>query len=132
MKRIILSVTVASMVLFAGTAMAEKPENGNKGKGAKAAEFRRGLGGPQRDPAKMVARIMTEFDQDGDQKLDKTELAAWLKVMGERRAQGMRRAGKPGNGKPGKGKLGAQGRRLLGDGDGATPGGDVPKRPDAQ
>ncbi len=92
MKRIILSVTVASMVLFAGTAMAEKPENGNKGKGAKAAEFRRGLGGPQRDPAKMVARIMTEFDQDGDQKLDKTELAAWLKVMGERRAQGMRRA----------------------------------------
>ncbi len=99
--------------------MAEKPEKGTRGKRAQAGEGRRVQ---QRDPAKMVARIMTEFDKDGDEKLDKTELAAWLKVMRERRGQGMRPGGKAGKGKAGKGKRGSEGR----------PGGELPIRPEAE
>ena len=127
MKRLILSITLASMVLLVGDVMAENPEKGAKGKRANADEARRGPGGPQRDPAKMVARIMGEFDKDGDEKLDKTELASWLKAMHQRRGQGMRRGGKRGQGKPG-----AEGKRKRGGDASGTPGGDLPKRPEAE
>jgi len=121
--------------------MAEKPEKGARGKRAQAGEGRRGQ---QRDPAKMVARIMTEFDKDGDEKLDKTELAAWLKAMHERRGQRMRPGGKAGKGKAGQGKAGRgkagkgkagkgkAGRGKRGSEDQGRPGGELPIRPEAE
>lgn len=125
MKRLILSLALVSTALFVSTVSAEKPEQGAKGKRA-AAEGR--PGGPQRDPAKMVARIMGEFDKDGDEKLDKTELTAWLKVMHERRVQGMRRGGQAGKGKPG-----AAGKRKRGGAEAESrPGGDLPVRPEGE
>jgi hypothetical protein len=127
MNRIIFSLALASVALLAGDAMAEGAENTAKAKRAQAAEARRGLGGPQRDPANMVARIMQEFDKDGDQKLDKTELTAWLIVMQERRGLGMRRGGKAGKGRPG-----AAGKRRRGQEDSGEPGGDRPKRPEVE
>jgi len=123
MKRLILSLALVSAALFVTTATADKPANKGKGKRANAQEGRRG---PQRDPAKMVARIMTEFDKDGDEKLDKTELAAWLKVMHQRRGA-MRKGGKQG-----KGKAGPGGKRRRGGNDNATPGGERPNRPESE
>ena len=119
MKRMLFAVALATTVMITGSALAENPEKGSKGKRAEAAEGRRR---PPRDPAKMVARIMTEFDQDGDEKLDKTELTAWLKAMQERRGPGMRRGGKGRPGGKGKGPRGAEGR----------PGGELPVRPETE
>ena len=120
MKRILFAVALATTVMITGSALAEKPEKRAQRNRADATEGRRR---PPRDPAKMVARIMTEFDQDGDEKLDKTELAAWLKAMQERRGPGMR---------GGKGRLGGKGKGpRSGDGQG-RPGGEVPIRPDAE
>lgn len=124
MNRIIFTIALTSMALIAGNAMAEDPEQSGKRKRARAGEARRGLGGPQRDPAQMVTRIMAEFDKDGDQKLDKTELTAWLTVMQQRRGQAMRRGG--------KGRPGAEGKRRRGGEFNGTPGGDRPKRPEAE
>jgi len=124
MKRLILSLALVLAALFVTTATADKPVNEEKGKRAAAQERRRGH---QRDPAKMAARIMTEFDKDGDEKLDKTELAAWLKAMHERRGAKMRKGGKQR-----KGKAGPGGKRRRGDNDNATPGGERPNRPKSE
>ena len=122
MKRLILSLALVSTALFVSTASAEKPEKGEKGKRPQSAEGRAG-----RNPEMMVARIMEEFDKDNDEKLDKTELAAWLKAMQQRRGEFMGKGGKPGAGKLGAGK---KGKRAADDD--ATPGGDSPQRPAAE
>ncbi len=122
MKRLILSLAVASTTLLATTASAENPEKEGKKKRPAAAEGR-----AARNPEMMVARIIEEFDKDNDEKLDKTELAAWLKAMQQRRGEFMGKLGKAGAGKLGPGKKG----KLAAD-DQAAPGGDSPKRPESE
>ncbi len=123
MKRLILSLTLLLTALFVSNAMAEKPEKGLKSPRPGAAKGRLG---PQRDPAQLVARIMTEFDQDGDEKLDKTELTAWLQAMQQRRGEFL------GRGKPAKGKSAAAGKRQRSVEEAGTPGGEKPQRPAAE
>ncbi|TWT82654.1 hypothetical protein CA13_41170 [Planctomycetes bacterium CA13] len=93
---------------------------------------------PERDPAKMVARLMKEFDQDGDKKLDSSELMALLKAMRERRSGPMAPGAKEG---PLARKFGRDTQqtpatnrqaRPFGKDDAANPGGDVPRRPSAE
>ena len=89
---------------------------------------------PQMDPAKMVERIMGQFDKDGDSKLDANELTAMLTAMRER---GMGRAFGAGQGRPGQkpgDDRGQQGKRKRGGKDGdqtdaSEAGGDRPVRP---
>lgn len=141
MKRLILSLTLLSAACFTIPAVADPPDEGTPRKRPSAAERRGGPPGgpPQRDPAKMVERIMSEFDKDGDQKLDKTELIAWATAMNERRAQFLGRRGEAGQGrlgqgKPGKGRPGGQGngKKRRGIDPEGTPGGDQPVLPDAE
>ena len=132
-------VAILSVALLAVDCSAEPP--GRRGeRGKPGAGQRRGPGqgqgqkpgaGQQRDPAQMVARMMQEFDKDGDQKLNLQELTAMMKSMRERRENGGRpgMGQGPGNGqKPGN-RQGRQGRR--GDGNGPA-GGEKPKRPPAE
>lgn len=67
------------------------------------------------DPAKIVARMMDQFDKDGDEKLDVTELTALFTSMRERSGNS-----------PLMEKLrpGARGERQIGE-----VGGDLPNRP---
>lgn len=134
MKRIAMTLALLSGALFTFTAMAQPPGKGKRGGaqaekgglgGAGQARGQRGGPGGQRggpgggDPAQMVAKMMSEFDKDGDQKLDVTELTALFTAMRERRGQA-------GQGRPGTGQ-GQQGRRPGGAG-GQRPGGG--QRPD--
>jgi len=67
-------------------------------------------------PEQMAERMIEEFDADGDEKLDATELLKMMTTMRERRGGGMQR--RPGsNGRPSSGNSNA------------TPGGEKPKRP---
>lgn len=69
-------------------------------------------------PEQMAERMIEEFDADGDEKLDATELLKMMTTMRERRGGGMQR--RPGsNGRPSSGNSNA------------TPGGEKPKRPPA-
>lgn len=99
--------------------------------------------GGDRDPEQMVARMMKEFDKDGDSKLDLTELAAMMKSMRERRENGGQRGrGEGGNaegrrrppeaGKEGQ-RPGKEGRQGRGKGQqDEAPGGEKPTRPPAE
>lgn len=92
----------------------------------------RGAAG-QIDPAILVARMMKEFDADGDQKLDVQELTKLMTAMRDRRQAG----------RPGAGVGGLPGRNADGDKRGVRsrqgkrgtepasgkPGGDKPVRP---
>ncbi len=69
-------------------------------------------------PEQMAERMIKEFDADGDEKLDATELLKMMTTMRERRGGGMQR--RPGsNGRPSSGNSNA------------APGGEKPKRPPA-
>ncbi|MEO1993283.1 MAG: EF-hand domain-containing protein [Pirellulales bacterium] len=70
-------------------------------------------GGPA--PDEMVKRMMEEFDEDGDKKLDSTELKKMFTTMRERRGAGMQRP--------------SAGNRRPGSGENNTPGGESPRRP---
>ena len=144
MHRITLSLAIISVGLLAYDASAMAPENESGGKRGAAARQGRGGPGAERDPAQMVARMMQEFDKDGDQKLDSAELTALLSSMRQRRGaqmggqgqgQGQARRGRPGQaqqgrGKPGQGNPGANGQRRRRDSDDpGNPGGERPKRP---
>lgn len=151
MKKTPLSLAILSVVFLAYDVSAQAPRKGPDGqrgtaeKGAGRGPERQGRGGPgaERDPAQMVARLMQEFDKDGDQKLDSTELTALMTSMRDRRGgarpggegQGQARQGRPGQarqgqGKPGQGKPGAEGqRRRRGTDEAGKPGGERPKRP---
>lgn len=85
----------------------------------------RGPRGPRgdMDPQQFVARLMQQFDKDGDQKLDAKELTSMLTAMRERRGAGPGMMGRPGAGKEGAG------RRRPNNDDGGQPGGDKPRRP---
>ena len=150
MKFITSAAAILSVALIAGDCSAQPPGKG-RGQGKPGAGQRqqgqgqgqRGQRPPQgdRDPAMIVSRMMKEFDKDGDQKLNMTELTALFTSMRERRENGGGRPGAgPGDGQRrgekgerGQGKDGQkpQGRR---DGQGrgekaGDAGGDKPRRP---
>ncbi|MGI9470602.1 MAG: hypothetical protein ACR2NZ_03650 [Rubripirellula sp.] len=162
MKILTLTMIVLATTMVAETSFAE--ENQGPGqrrqRGAQAnGQQRQGPGGQQRqgpggqrggdrDPATMVARLMEQFDKNGDKKLDMTELTAMMTSMRERggaqRGQGQGRGqgaagqgrgqrpggqGGAGQGGAGQGKGQRQGRGPDGD---AAAGGKRPKRPDAE
>ena len=141
MHRITLSMAIIFVGLLVYDTSAMSPENQSGGKRGAAARQGRGGSGAQRDPAQMVARMMQEFDKDGDQKLDSAELTALLSSMRQRRGaqmgrqgQGQARRDRPGQtqqgrGKPGQGKPGANGQRRRNPDDPGNPGGQRPKRP---
>lgn len=130
-------VAVLSVVLLAGTCTAEPPgrQRGERAKGANGQP--RPGGGAERDPKQMVARMMKEFDKDGDSKLNAAELTAMLTSMRDRRGGGKRPGGasgrKPGAGPqqkgPGNNGQKPAGNRKRGQNGNGKPGGQAPKRP---
>lgn len=97
-------------------AASEKSGQGKGRPGDKRPNFAGRLGGG--DQAKMVARMIEQFDKDGDEKLDASELTALLSFMRERAGNS-----------PAMEKLrpGARTDRPT-----AEVGGDLPKRPDSE
>ncbi|MDG2130086.1 MAG: EF-hand domain-containing protein [Fuerstiella sp.] len=140
---------VLSVVLLAATCDAEPPgrqrgerakeENGQR----RTAGGQRPGAGAERDPKQMVARMINEFDKDGDGKLNAAELTAMFTSLRDRRSNGERpdAAGgrKPGAGSQQRGpgspgqKPGAGRRRgQKGDSKPANAGGQKPKRPTSE
>lgn len=123
-----LTGTLLATDTFAGPpekdAGSGRPAFGQRdGAGRRNREGRPGPGRPDINPEQFVARLMQQFDKDGDQKLDAKELTSMFTAMRERRGGG------PGMmGRPGAGKDGARRRRPDTDNPG-TAGGDKPKRP---
>ncbi|MFK8111151.1 MAG: EF-hand domain-containing protein [Rubripirellula sp.] len=124
-----LTLAVLALAWIAVDCSAAPPE-GKRGKGAgedgKRAQQRGG------DPAQVVARMMQEFDKDGDQKLDAQELTALMTSMRERRGAGASGA-RPGQ-SAGKGRQrpGGDSKRKRGADENNKPGGEKPKRPVAE
>lgn len=118
-----------------GAERGERGERGSQGRGAGASQ--------QRDPAEMAARMMKEFDKDGDSKLSSRELMALLTSMRDRRSSGdagaaagqrMGKGQRPegagqGGPKAGGPKAGGKGGKGKGADQAGTPGGQKPKRP---
>jgi len=141
MKFTTVIVAILSTALIAAECSAEPPgrQRGQKGERGMA---RGQNGAAQRDPAEMAKKMMTEFDKDGDSKLNARELVAMLTAMQERRAaagqpaaDGKRRGSeqKPsgaGTGK-GAGNAGKKGQRGKGKENSPVGGGLRPKRPSA-
>ena len=125
-------IALVSLAFSAGNAKAQPPEQSDRPKN-KAAQSRRTQ---DRDPAQMVARLMQEFDKDGDQKLDVQELTAALTFMKNRRsgsdrpgsAQRTQQGQRGPRNSPG-GRKGTNGKQGRGDKAG-VPGGAKPKRPE--
>ncbi len=135
MRQIIPVLAIFCTALVASECSAQPPQR----PGAQRPGGRR-PGGPggERDPAQMVARLIKEFDKDGDEKLDAKELTAMLKSMRERRG-GRPGAGAPSGQRPGGpegrrpgGPQKSGGKRPGGTDDGAAPGGERPKRPSSE
>lgn len=70
-------------------------------------------------PEEMVKRMMENFDEDGDKKLDASELEKMFTAMRERRGPGMQRPP-------------AGNRRRPGSDVNNTPGGETPRRPPSE
>lgn len=142
-------VAILSLALLSSECFAQPPSKG-RGKGKPAAGQRDGEGrqgkpgqgrpgpGGDRDPAQFIARMLEQFDKDGDKKLDLRELTALFTAMRERRENGGRPPGAAGPGRgqgEGKGRKpeGADGKRRRPDGEKAgEAGGDKPRRPPAE
>ncbi|MEM6690782.1 MAG: EF-hand domain-containing protein [Planctomycetota bacterium] len=147
MKRNASICAVAALTILTANLDAAPPE-GKRGEGRSAGQERGSRFGAQRgnrgggDQTQLVARMLQEFDTDGDQKLDVNELTALMTSMRERRmgqggsggqrgpggamGQGQRRG--PGEGGQ-RGQRGRQGRGAEGD---QTAGGKKPRRPEAE
>jgi len=125
MKQLIFTFVIASMAFLSTAVVADEPTTPRENQDKVEQQNRRRPAGPPRDPAKWIDRIMTKFDTDGDEKLDRAELTAWLKAMQQRRGQFLR------GDRPGRGKIGPQGKRRRGSDQSGTPGGDQPNRPPA-
>jgi len=139
MNRFARSMALVAVALLVSECPAQKPEPRPRDREPAAQGAKRGAAGQraaqagQRDPAQMVARMIKEFDSDGDQKLDAKELTALLTSMRERRdgGQRMRPAGRQagqGQAKPAQDR---KGRRPDAGGAG-KPGGERPKRPNVE
>ena len=87
-------VAVPAMSTYALGADAAAP--GGKGKG--------GAGGPAADPETLAARMIQEFDKDGDKALNQEELTAAIRASHERAGQGKVGGAGGGKGKGGGGK----------------------------
>jgi hypothetical protein len=100
-------VAVPAMSAYALGADAAAPAGkGGKGKG--------GAGGPAADPETLAARMIQEFDKDGDKALNQEELTAAIRASHERAGQGKGGGaggakGKGGGAGGGKGKGGGAG-----------------------
>jgi hypothetical protein len=100
-------VAVPAMSTYALGADAAAPAGkGGKGKG--------GAGGPAADPETLAARMIQEFDKDGDKALNQQELTAAIRASHERAGQGKGGGaggakGKGGGAGGGKGKGGGAG-----------------------
>ncbi|QDT08500.1 EF-hand domain-containing protein [Planctomycetes bacterium K23_9] len=121
MKRIALSVALLALASFTVTASADEASK-ERGK-MRRDDAQRQKDGPrggaaQRDPAVMVAQMMKQFDKDGDEKLDVSELTAMMKSMRDRRG---------GKGRPDAGARTRRGGKQGGD---SAKGGQKPKRPE--
>ena len=116
-----------------GPRAAQAARNGQAARDGQGARAGQGARRGQIDPAQIVARMMKEFDQDGDEKLDLTELTSLLTDLRDRRGETFAKIRE--NAGEGKGRAngrpdGARGKR---DGEKqATAGGETPKRPPAQ
>ena len=71
--------------------------------GGKGGRRRGGRGGPVADTKELAARLIKEFDKDGDKALNQTELAAAIKASHERGRQGTGEEASSKSGKKGKG-----------------------------
>lgn len=118
----------------------EREGRGERGMQGRGMQGRDAAAGQQRDPAELAARMMKEFDKDGDSKLSSRELVALLTSMRDRRMSGDGAAGpgqRMGKGQrpegPGKGgpKAGGKGQKGKGQDQAGTPGGQKPKRPNS-
>ena len=136
-------VAILSVALLAVTCSAEPP-GGQRAKGAngqrRASGGQRPGAGADRDPKQMVARMMNEFDKDGDSKLNAMELTAMFASMRDRRGSGERPGAATGRtpgagpqqrgpGQSGQKPAGNRRRGQNGDGKPAKAGGQAPKRP---
>ncbi|MEP3480494.1 MAG: EF-hand domain-containing protein [Fuerstiella sp.] len=164
MKFTAIFAAIMSVALISADCSAQSPGRQRGGKGANAgaergAQGQRGerggqgrgmqgrVGGQERDPAALAARMMKEFDKDGDNKLNTAELVALMTSFRDRRGSGPGGNGPGGNGQGAKGagadgaerRMGkgqrpegaGKGKKGKGKGDGQTdaPGGQSPKRP---
>ena len=87
MKTITSVLAIAFAVSFAFDCEAQRPnrQQGQRGENAGEGGRRRPPQGMP-EPAQMAARMMREFDKDGDKKLDTAELTALLTALRDRRA----------------------------------------------
>ena len=145
MKNFTLSLALLSVGLLSYDSPAQEPgtrpggQRGQAEKGANRGPERQRRGGlaAERDPAQMVARLMQEFDKDGDQKLDSKELTAMMISLRDRRGGAVRDGaqGRPAQGRPGQSRRrpGAEGQQRDRGSDAAgNPGGEKPTRPEAE
>lgn len=107
-----------------GGGMQGKGGFAGKGQGGMQGKGKGGMSGGA-DPAAMAAKLLQEYDKDGDQALNLKELTAALQSLSERR--GNMGAGK-GNGLAGKGSGGFAGKG-KGKGNSQSSGSVKPKRP---
>ena len=91
-----LAATPSMTTIALGADAAAPAGKGGKGKG--------GAGGPAADPETLAARMIQEFDKDGDKALNQQELTAAIRASHERAGQG-----KGGGAGGGKGKGGGAG-----------------------
>lgn len=92
-----------------------------KGEGGKGKAAGGGRGGPVANAEALAARMIAEFDKDGDKALNAAELAAAIKAMHER---GPTSQGQGTAGGPSQGGVAGQGRgRGTGTGGGRRGGG---------
>ena len=149
MKRLISLATLLSIALITAECSAQPPEGprGKRGQAENGQRRQRAQRGQRpegdRNPEQMVARMMKQFDKDGDSKLDVKELTALLTKMRERRGggrgPGMRQ--RPENdtaegGKSARGKRGQKAkqrrRNQQSPEEAGRPGGEEPTRPPAE
>jgi hypothetical protein len=135
MKTLAFTIMTVILTLAASVGSAQKPDAPRRDRDPTAQQRQRpgqrqGRQTGDRDPAQLVARMMKEFDKNGDQKLDSKELAALLTSMRERRdgTDGARRGGRPGG--QGQGRPEGAQRQRRGDGAGSgKAGGQRPQKP---
>lgn len=129
MKTLTFSISLFALLVLADPGLAGPPVDGKRGENAgdaprrmdarRAAENRPGA-------EEMAKRMMEQFDKDGDRKLDSTELVAALTAVQERMAG--RRPGTRPDARGGEAR-----RRAPRGGDAnKAPGGDRPRRPNAE
>ncbi len=114
-QRLGLAVLFTAMMCL--PAMAGPPGGGKPGAGKGPGG--KGQGG-RPSPAAMAARMIQQFDTDGDQSLNASELTAAIAAMRSRRGNGGKGPGNRGAG--GKGP-GGKGRGRKGPGGNGPPGG---------